>query len=442
MNGVLNFLGGMIFFGLLGLVFFAQFVLPVKKLSDRFGAFQRLIQYMLQAGGPAIFIENGVEKKRRGETKRKGKGVVILDTASGAVLRNDVRFTRVVGPGVVFTGANEYPAGSVDLHRQVWPLPPLGPFGDEDPFEPRRRDESEDAYNHRQARRRETSGLTRDGVEVIPNVLAVFRLERVPGDEGVSFGYNPSAVERWVRADGIARQRDAQKETTKFEKIGEDKERSESYLRKLPAYLAVDVWREYLQKFTLEELFLSPTNHDTPDETGLEVIMKMVRLRLANIQVNDLDNVGNPTGDVVGSEEFQILQDSGIRVEGVSITNLRFKPDVERKLVDGWVSTWLQRAQSDRERIESQRYVESMAGKQKALERFAAAATRRFDQQFLQLPRPTRQEDELIQMKLALERLLRGTLQECALEPRLHQQLDSEMNTLSEMINWTRMQEP
>ena len=197
-----------------------------------------------------------------------------------------------------------------------------------------------------------------------------------------------------------------------------------------------------MQKFTLEELFLSPTNHDTPDETGLEVIIKMVRLRLANIQVNDLDNVGNATGDVVGSEEFQILQDSGIRVEGVSITNLRFKPDVERKLVDGWVSTWMQRAQSDRERIESQRYVESMAGKQKALERFAAAATRRFDQQFLQLPRPTRQEDELIQMKLALERLLRGTLQECALEPRLHQQLDSEMNTLSEMINWTRMQEP
>ena len=53
----------------------------------------------------------------------------------------------------------------------------------------------------------ETSGLTRDGVEVVPNISVTFRLERTPGDEDLSFGFNPGSVEAWVRAEGIAQAR-------------------------------------------------------------------------------------------------------------------------------------------------------------------------------------------------------------------------------------------
>jgi hypothetical protein len=438
---LINFLFGLVFVTFFLLILFSQFVLPLRKLTDRARAIQRLFTYMLGAGGPAIFIENGEVKTRPGELEKRKPGVMILDTASGAVLRNDVAFTRVVGPGLVFTHAGEYLAGSVDLHRQTAPLPPLGPIGNDEPFSPKKRDENDEAYEQRQKRRLETSGLTRDGVEVVPNVLVIYRLERLPGDEDISFGFNPNAVELWVRTAGVSRDKTVEDKKDKGDKslFGRT---SHVELQKLPAYLAVDVWREYLQKFTLGELFVSPVEGPRQDETGLETILRMVRLRLTSFQVEELDNIGQPTGRIVPSQEFQLLQDCGIRVDGASVSNLRFKPEVERKLVDDWVATWLQRAQTERERIEARRVAQAEEGKRMALLRFAAASTRRFDRELLSLPRPKEQGEALFQMKITLDRLLRGTLQECFLEPQLQQRLGNELNSLSEIINWIRVQEP
>jgi len=426
---------------LLWVAFFSQFVLPLQKVSDRKQAIRRLVKYMLGTGGQAIFIENGSEKKRPGETSRRGPGVFVLDTSSGAVLRNDVAFTRVIGPGLTFTPGSEYLAGAVDLHRQTQPIPALGPLGNEDPFASRRRDETDEEFQQRQARHLETSGLTRDGVEVVPNISVTFRLERTPGDEDLSFGFNPGSVEAWVRAEGIAQVRSRDSKKAPEPRPGEYRP-SHVSLRKLPAYLAVDVWREYLQKFTLGELFLSPLEGNQAGDTGLEMILQMVRQRLTNFEVTELDNVGQPSGATVISREFEILQDSGIRVDGVSISSLRFKPEVERRLVDDWVATWLQRARAERGRIEALRNVHTLDGRQRAVERFAAACTRRFDAETLSLPRPTHSGDEFFQMKIALDRLLRGTLQECILDPQLQQRLGADLSSLSEIINWIRVQEP
>ena len=136
------------------------------------------------------------------------------------------------------------------------------------------------------------------------------------------------------------------------------------------------------------------------------------------------------------------MQDSGIRVDGVSIGSLRFKSEVERRLVDDWVATWLQRARAERSRIEALRNVHTLNGRRRAVERFAAACTRRFDAETLSLPRPTQSGDEFFQMKITLDRLLRGTLQECILDPQLQQRLGADLNSLSEIINWIRVQEP
>lgn len=426
---------------LLWVAVFSQFVLPLQKLSDRKQAIRRLVKYMLGTGGQAIFIENGVVKKRPGEARRRGPGVIILDTASGAVLRNDVAFTRVIGPGLTFTSGSEYLAGAMDLHRQTQPNPALGPLGNEDPFATRRREESDEEFQQRQDRRLETSGLTRDGVEVVPNITVTFRLERTPGNEDLSFGFNPGSVEAWVRAEGIAQARSPDLKKAQEPRPGEYRP-SQVLLKKLPAFLAVDVWREYLQKFTLGELFLSPLEGNQDGETGLETILQMVRHRLTNFEVAELDSVGQLTGATSISREFGILQDSGIRVDEVSISSLRFKTDVERRLVDDWVATWLQRARAERGRIEALRNVNTLDGRRRAIERFADTCTRRFDAETLALPRPTQPGDEFFQMKITLDRLLRGTLQECILDPQLQLRLGADLNSLSEIINWIRVQEP
>ena len=450
-ESVLVFLAALIFLVLVWVAFFSQFVLPLHKSSDRILAFRRLIRYMLGTGGPATFVENGEERKHAGEADRKASGVIILDSTSGAVLSNGVSFTRVVGPGLVFTNANEHLSGSVDLHRKILPNPPLGPKDpDDEPFGPKKPGDQEanpeEEYKQRQIRRLETSGLTRDGVEVVPNVAVVFRLERLPGDEDVSFGYNPKSVEAWVRADTLSRQKagngqkpgDNQKEE---ESLPSGKKKEKIPLEKLPAFLAVDIWREYLQMFTLSEMFLPPIPVEENGDTGLETIVRMVQRRLTHFQFNELNSFGKPTGRVLHSREFEILQDCGIRVEAVILNNLRFKPDVERKLVDDWVATWLQRARAERERVEARRLVQIETGSRSAVKRLARAATRRFSTDLLQLPMPADEAELLLQMKTTLDIFLRGTLQECALEPQLRQRLTGELNQLSEIINWVRMQQ-
>ena len=107
-------------------------------------------------------------------------------------------------------------------------------------------------------------------MEVVPNISVTFRLERTPGDEDLSFGFNPGSVEAWVRAEGISQARSLEAKKIAEPRPGEYRP-SHVSLKKLPAYLAVDVWREYLQKFTVGELFLTPLEANQAGDTGLEV---------------------------------------------------------------------------------------------------------------------------------------------------------------------------
>ena len=231
--------------------FFAQFVLPVRTLEERSLVFNRLRTYLSSKHGPAIFIENGEVQHRSQELRRRGAGVIVLDTASAAVLRNATAFTRAIGPGIVFTDQKEYIAGTVDLHSQSRKIGPIDK--DTDPFAPQQKDESREAYQRREERRWETSGLTRDGVEVIPVISATFRLDSKPCEGGTMFGYNPNSVWRAIATEGIdpGAPTDARSRRVPW--------------NWLPVYLAADLWREYLRKFTLNELFTQP-----PNRAGLE----------------------------------------------------------------------------------------------------------------------------------------------------------------------------
>ncbi len=212
--------------------FFSQFLLPVQGSANRLKIFWRLLLFWHP--GPVIFVENGIPRMHPGEMQRKGPGVLWLDSASGGVIRNAVTFVHPIGPGVHFTRPGEYPAGFVDLHAQVHTI---GPKANENPFQA---EETE-----ARQRRLVTSGLTRDGIEVVPNITVIFKIdaEAAHGNRpGSRFGYHPESVLRAIRGEGI-----------------EVQTRSEGPRRvrwnQLPALLAADLWREYLAKFTFDELF-------------------------------------------------------------------------------------------------------------------------------------------------------------------------------------------
>lgn len=238
------------------IAFFAQFVLPVRTFQDRQKIFDRLITYLSGGHGPAMFIRNGDLIKGEGEDQKKGPGVLWLDSASAAVTRTAVKIKQTMGPGVHFFDKGEFIAGIVDLHTQAQSI---GPKESDRPFDTDK-DDLDDEYKLIQDRRKQVSALTRDGIEVVPNISVSFRVDTgfpKEGQPGSRFGYqvgiskkdkekeaqDKAAIQKAILGEGIN------------PNISSDSPRHRIAWNQLPALLAVDIWREYAGKFTLDELF-------------------------------------------------------------------------------------------------------------------------------------------------------------------------------------------
>ena len=248
------------------LAFFAQFILPIFRFRERQKIFDRLVSYIMGSRGPAIFIRDGIPLARKGEKELHGPGVLWLDSASAAQLRTVTKFTRALGPGIHFTSGGETIAGTVDLHLQAQGA---GPQGKDKPFEPQPEGMSDDEYDAIQKRRGETSALTRDGIEVVPTINVIFKIDADPV-EGEGPGSHFADVKPITDKNGKV----IEEANPVFKAIvGEgvnpnllDKEPEKQRVawNRIPAILAADLWREYLSKFTLNELFQA--TQDIPPE--------------------------------------------------------------------------------------------------------------------------------------------------------------------------------
>ena len=236
--------------------FFAQFVLPVRTLEQRQKIVERLMTYLSGTHGPALFIENGIVREHVGERLKTGPGVVWLDSASAAVTRTATKVKQTMGPGVHFFNKGEAIIRTVDLHIHSQGL---GPRESDKPFDTQNgMDDSE--YQQVQDRRKQVSAWTRDGIEVVPNISVSFRIDTgfPKGNEpGSRFGYRTGITKK--ARENEARDKEAIQKAILSEginpNISSDSPRHRVAWNQLPALLAVDVWREYVSKYTLDELF-------------------------------------------------------------------------------------------------------------------------------------------------------------------------------------------
>jgi len=271
----------------LWMAFFAQFVLPVRSAADRQKIFDRLITYLFGGHGPAMFIRDGILIKREGEEQKRGPGVLWLDSASAAVIRTSTAIKRTIGPGVHFIENKEFIAGIVDLHEQNQSV---GPKESDKPFDAKKEGQSDEEYNQIQDRRKQVSAWTRNGIEVVPNITVRFRVDTgfpKEGQPGSRFGFrtgvtkkdkdyekqDKKAVEKAILGEGI--NPNAQP----------DSPRHRVAWNQLPAVLAVDLWREYAAKFTLDELFkpdqvvlIAPPTPPHPSEEEFDPLSQPVQV--------------------------------------------------------------------------------------------------------------------------------------------------------------------
>lgn len=468
---------------LIWLAFFTQFVLPVRTFRDRQKIFDRLLAHMSGGHGPAIFIRDGKKIKHFGEEKKKGPGVLWLDSASAAVTRTAAKYEKTIGPGVHFIKKGESIAGTVDLHAQAHGL---GPREAEDPFAKQKDGQSDDEFNQTQKRRMEVSAWTRDGIEIVPNISVVFKIDAAPAkgdDDGSRFGYDPESVRRAITGEGVTL------ETSKTPR--------RIAWNQLPARLAADLWREYLSKFTLAELFeasqpgpkpkppapapepdetkallepvipgrnwekalagmlhemniilarwvdrcertqakdvrsVTPTPKPTEPEikepepeTALQTINRMIKARMTEAETEIVDDHGKPGEGTLASPEYELLKQRGLKVIAAGVGNLRFPPDIEEQLIHQWSTTWINSAKAERDRIDRQRGFVELSGQVEAELRYALSLSRN-----LLKHRPSEPKD-------TLKTLMQRSRDEIIKNDRLHRRASMEREELDELIQW------
>jgi hypothetical protein len=342
--------------------FFAQFVLPIQNDAYRQEIYSRVKNFETGSRGPALFVKNGRVIMHEGETDKRGAGVIVLDTASALVLRTDTEIKDTVGPGVKFTKEDEYIAGSVDLRAQ-WQF--IGPLRAEQPFLNPVPISSPKDYNETQARRQQTSGLTRDGFEISPTISIKFSIrrpvEKLVSESGVrsQYGFDAEAVRNAITREVV------QLGTT-------DNSQVRMEWNRLPAHLVVNIWREYIRKFKLGDLFTSSKT------SGLQTIEDMINDRVKKANVEGLDDTGARTGEWVESLEFKQLQSRGLEIREVRIHNVLFEPSIEEQIIQQWSAEWMKIAKKEENYLKEMEALIETAARDEGSKSFARIASKQF----------------------------------------------------------------
>jgi hypothetical protein len=329
--------------------FYSQFVLPVQNEKQRKEIYERVSIFEQGKRGPAFFVKNGEVIMHEGESEKRGLGVIVIDTASAVVLRTDAEIKGAAGPGIKFTKPNEYIAGAVDLRTQMQYVGPL----------PKDIWENLTAQNTPEA----ITELSRDGFEVTPTISIKFSIKRPtsllnPSESGVysGYGYDENAVRNAVANEII--------NTSTQEKMD---------WRHLPAYLVINLWREYVRKFKLSELFTSSIG-----VSGLQTIEDMINKRLRNERVVELDDTGIPTGHMQESIEYQQLETRGLEIVEVRIHDIIFEKAMQEQIVQNWRNEWQNNADKEAKMIRDMESLINAHGREEASKRFAHIASQKY----------------------------------------------------------------
>lgn len=422
-------LGGMFFW----VFFFSQFALPTITISERQQVFNRIFNYVGENIGPAIFIQNGQVIQRQQEQKRKGPGVLLLDSASSALLHNSTTHTRAIGPGLTFTHRKERIYNTLDLRTQIRKLGPkeddiIFP-GDELEF---LEEIPQDELDAAQERRLQTSGLTRDGIEIVPNIKVLFKLDADPGEGGSRFGFREESVIKAIRHESIA--------------TGTSSNDAPDVVTWdwLPAHLAANLWREYLRKYTINELF-DITKHEVsypddaeknPSATVFDHIVSMINARLKNPEVIALNDVGETVPSQFDtSREYNLLKEHGIKIIVAKVEGLNLQD--ENLLIERWKATWLKRANKEKTNIKKhQDKIVQRAGEDAVIS-FANVTSSALYQEIL---KATKNKKDLPDSADSLYTLVHATRKIIIRDTNFNRELIDHRVSLDNLIEWVQEQ--
>jgi hypothetical protein len=292
----------------------------------------------------------------------------------------------------------------------------IGPIRGDQPFAIPTPDTPHKIYEAMQNRRKETSGLTRDGFEVIPTISIKFSVQKTEADYhhpdlrvNSKYGYNPEAVRKAI--------------VRKMVQVGSNGT-SDIHLEwnQLPAHLAINLWREYVRKFKFSELFTSEK------VGGIAIIEDMINKRMRQFDVPELDDTGTPTGELMTSLEAQHLFERGIQVEEVRIHSLYIDPSFEEKIIKTWETNWYSNAQREQKQLEEWEALVDTSAREEAVRLFAELASKPFAAKTRVSGNPF----------ITLQLLFKNLKEAVVAENSLNSQLEQELRKMDEFAKWLK----
>ena len=141
---------------------------------------------------------------------------------------------------------------------------------------------------------------------------------------------------------------------------------------KLPAHLVVNLWREYIRKFKLEDLFTQR------EISGLQTIEEMINKRARQSNVVALDDTGIPTGEWLESLEYKQLESRGLEIIEVRIHNVLFDRAIEEQMLQRWSADWINIANREESFLKEKEALIETASREEASKIFARIASEKF----------------------------------------------------------------
>lgn len=276
------------------ILIFSCFIIPVEEPFDILIIFTRIIRFHLGLHGPIHQIRYGRMETRYAGINSNQPGIVLLDSASAAIVSQTTSYHRTIGPGVCFLQKNEKISHTADLSVQrIW----IGPLEKENPFLLRFKGESNEEYLSRLKRADETTAYTADEKKIIASFLVFFKIKANPGEGGSPFGYNPLSVNKALIEGAISLSGKTQINST----IWSD----------LPGFLVSDIWKNEISKYFLKDLF------STRNAKLIDCVNK-IQNELVEESVTKLKEVNSNSK----SQFINLLRDRGLVIKNVYLMKI------------------------------------------------------------------------------------------------------------------------
>ena len=173
----------------------------------------------------------------------------------------------------------------------------------------------------------------------------------------------------------------------------------------------------------------TPIKSEAGNGTALQVINEMVNARLKSPEVVILDDHGVRGNGTLASPEYELLKNRGITVVSVNIGNLRFKPDIEDKIIQKWSGSWLKNAEAENKQIERRRNIMKASGQEKAIRQYADLLSTDLSRK-----KPTGVKETLKSLVMRTRTIILN-------DDKLRSDMDEEQQMLEDILRWIEAEE-